>query len=61
MMVEILIKNVRVRRKIRGHATYIDKKHHGISADMLEIKWGIVLDKERNTPNTQHRIMLDNP
>ena len=54
-MVDILIKNVRVRRKIRVYATYIDKRHHGISTDMLEIKWGIELDKKSCTLQSKNQ------
>ena len=45
LMVYRLISNVRVRRTRSRYTTYIDRQHHGISADILEIKWGIVLDK----------------
>ena len=33
-MVDILISKVRFKRKISGLKTYIDKQHHGISADI---------------------------
>ena len=36
---------VRVSRKRGGFATYTDKRHHGISADLLARKWGIGIDK----------------
>ena len=35
-------------RKGSGYATYTDKRHHWISADTLERKWGIGLDKAKN-------------
>ena len=38
LMVEILIRNVGVGRKISGCDTYIDKKHPVISAVLLESK-----------------------
>ena len=40
-MVDILISNVRVKRTRSGFATYTDKQHRGISADILARKWGI--------------------
>ena len=49
LMVERLIINVRVRRKISGHPNYAYKRHHGISTAMLEHKWGVMLDKEKHT------------
>ena len=57
-MVDRLIRNVRVKRKISGFATYIDKRHHGISADLLERKWGIGLDKSTRKiqPTTQDNV-----
>ena len=45
LMVEILISKVRVNRKKSGFTTYTDKQHHGISADLVERKLGIGLDK----------------
>ena len=49
LMAEILIIKVRVKRTRSGFATYTDKQHHGISADILAIKWGIGLDKANMT------------
>ena len=48
-MVDRLISKVRVNRTRSGFATYIDKLHHGISADLLERKWGIGIDKAKRT------------
>ena len=48
-MVNRLIKNVRVRITRSGYGTYTDKKHQGISADILTRKWEIVLGKEKIT------------
>ena len=48
-IVDRLIRNARVRRNRSGYATYIDNQHYGISDDMLEIKWEIVLDKANST------------
>ena len=48
-MVDILIINVRVKRKRCGFATYTYKGQHGISADILAKKWGIGLDKAKRT------------
>ena len=45
LMVDILISKVRVKIPRSGFAIYTDRKHHGISADILAIKWGIGLDK----------------
>ena len=44
-MVYIFISKFRVKITRIGLATYRDKQHHGISAYLLEIKWGIGLDK----------------
>ena len=49
LMVERLISKVRVKRKRRVFATYTDKRHHRISADLLARKWGIGLDKAKRT------------
>ena len=49
LMVYILISKVRVKRTRSVLETYTDKQHHGISADLLAIKWGIGLDKENQT------------
>ena len=49
LVVEILISNVRVKRTISVFVTYTDKQHHGISADILAIKWEIGLDKVKWT------------
>ena len=35
LMVDILTSKVRVKRTRSGFATYADKRHHGISADIL--------------------------
>ena len=43
-MVDILIIKVRVKTAIIGFETFTDKRHHGISADILARKWGIGLD-----------------
>ena len=48
-MVYILMRNVRVRRMRIGYSTYTDKKNHGISTDMLAIKWGIRLDRAKRS------------
>ena len=60
LMVDILIRNARVRIKRSGYATYTDTRHHGISADMLARKWGIGLDKEKRTlqSTTQYHAIL---
>ena len=53
LMVDRLISNVRVKRTRSGFATYIYKRHHGISDYILVIKWGVGLDKEkRNLQST---------
>ena len=44
-MVDRLIINTRVMRTTSGYASYTDKRHHGISTDMLARKWGIGLEK----------------
>ena len=49
LMVDRLISNVRVKRKGSGFATHTYKQKHGISADLLARKWGIVIDKAKQT------------
>ena len=49
LMVDILISKVRVKRKISGFSTYIDKRRHGISTDILARKWGIEIYKAKKT------------
>ena len=49
LMVDRLIKKVRIKRTRSGFATYTDKRHHRISADLLARKWGIGLDKAKRT------------
>ena len=46
-MLDRLIIKVRVKRTRSGLASYTDKRHHGISADILARKWGIGLDKSK--------------
>ena len=48
-MVGILLVNVRVRRTKSIYATYTDKQHHNISANILARKWGVGLDKVKRT------------
>ena len=48
-MVYRLIRNVRVKRTRSLFANYKDKRQHGISADLLAIKWRIGLDKAKRT------------
>ena len=45
----ILIMKVTVKRKRNGFTTFTDKQQHGISADLLARKWGIVIDKAKQT------------
>ena len=47
LLVDILINNIRVRKTRSGYAAYTDKQHHGISADLLARKWGIVTDNAK--------------
>ena len=49
LMVDILIINVRVKRTSSGFETYTYKQHHGVSTDLLEIKWCIGLYKANQT------------
>ena len=46
LMVEILISKVRVKRTRSVFTTNINKRHHGISTDLVARKWGIGLYKE---------------
>ena len=48
-MVYRLISNVVFSRTRSEYATYTNKRHHGISADMLEIKLSIGIDKANRT------------
>ena len=61
LMVDILIRNVRVKITRGGSKAHIDKLHHGIGADILERKWGIGIDKaNRNFQSTtQDSVILD--
>ena len=58
-MVDILKIKVRFKRTRSGFTTYTDKRHHGISADVLAIKWGIGLDKAKRTlqPTIQYNVI----
>ena len=49
LRVYILIRKVRVKRTRSEFATYKNKRHHRISADLLERKWGIGIDKAKLT------------
>ena len=49
LMVDILMRKVRVNRTRNGFSTYTDKRHHGISADILARKLWIGLDKSNLT------------
>ena len=61
LMVEILIIKVGFKRTRSGFSTYIDKRHHGISADIWEIQWGVELYKsKRNLESpTQDNVRSD--
>ena len=55
LMVDRLISKVRIKITRGGFANYTDKRHHGISDDLLAIKWGIGLDKvNRTIQSTTH-------
>ena len=49
LMVDRLISKVIVNRTRGVFATYTYKRHHGISADILEGKWGIGIEKSKRT------------
>ena len=49
LMIVRLIRNVRVIITRSLYETCIDKHHHGLSADMLARKCGIVLDNAKST------------
>ena len=59
-MAERLIGKVRVKITRSGFTTYIDMQHHGISADLLAIKWEIGLDKAKKSlqSTTQDHVKL---
>ena len=61
LMVDILINKVRFKRTRIGLETYTDKRHRGISTDILERKWGIGLDKAKWTlqSTTQDNVISD--
>ena len=61
LMVDILIRNFRVRITRSGYDTYTDKQHHGISADMLARKHGIGIYKANRTlqSTTQDNMRSD--
>ena len=48
-MVDRFISKVRFKRTRSGFATYTYKQQHGISADLLERKLGIGIDKAKST------------
>ena len=50
LMVDIMISNVRVKRTIYVFATYTDKQHHGIRADLLARKWGGWIKEGKSDP-----------
>ena len=52
LMVERLISKVRVKRTRSGFTTYTDNQHHEISTDLLARKWGLVIDKTKQTPQS---------
>ena len=60
LMVERLISKIRIKITRSGFATYTDKQHHGISADILTRKWGIVIDEAKQTiqSTTQDNVRL---
>ena len=49
LMVDILMRKVRVKRIGSGFTTYTYKQHHEISADILARKWGIGIEKLKQT------------
>ena len=49
LMVDRLIIKVRVKRTRSGFTTYTYKRHRRISANLLAIKWRVVLDKAKRT------------
>ena len=60
-MVDRLISNVNVSMTRSGYATHIDKRHQGISADLMTRKWVIYLDKLNCTLQfiTQETFILE--
>ena len=48
-MLDRLIRKVKIKIKRRGFVTYTYKQHRGISADILVRKWGVRLDKAKQT------------
>ena len=60
LMVDRLIRKVRIKRTRSGFSTYTDKRHHGVSADILERKLRVRLDKAKWTlqSTTQDNVRL---
>ena len=59
LMVDRLIIKVRVKISRSGFATYICKRHRGISTNLLAKKWGIRIDKAKRTlQSTNHDNLI---
>ena len=49
LIMENIICKVNTRKTRNGYATITDDRHHGISPELLARKWGIGLEKAKNT------------
>ena len=61
LMVDRLIGNIRVSMTKKGYAAITNKKHHSITPELLASKWGIGLEKAKETlkATTQDCIRSD--
>ena len=55
LVVDRLIIKISVKITRSGFATYTDKRHHRISADLLESKWGIGIYKANSTLQSKNQ------
>ena len=47
LMVDRIIGNIRVSMTKKGYATITTERHHSVTTELLAMKWGIGLEKER--------------
>ena len=48
-MVDRIIGNIRVSMNKKGHLTIKNEKHHSVTPELLTRKWGIGLEKSKET------------
>ena len=49
--VDRIIRNIRVSITKKGYSTIKNERHHLVTLELLEGKWGILLEKEKETLN----------